>query len=135
MAQGVSLVGEGGCTALESDPELLRMKAEMEATGHRVEFDRRLIQVTQLGRTFISACVVDRIEASPANPGLAPEPDTLTAVAGGGSPLAAWAGFDPGTPQNLVHQRAMVGIPLCPLVARWRTAMDSLHRSTVVCSA
>jgi hypothetical protein len=48
---------------LEADSGVLQGKAKVEAAGHKLEFERRTIALTQFGQLFCITCVGNQIES------------------------------------------------------------------------
>ena len=69
---GMSYTAADAYEELENDPSVVEMKDQIEATeDFNVRITRKMVQVTQLGKQFIKACVIDHRELQqPESPAL-----------------------------------------------------------------
>lgn len=54
------LTGENAYEQLEQDKEVAAVKSEIEAKGRKFQCIRKLVQITNFGLTFLSACVIEK---------------------------------------------------------------------------
>lgn len=61
IPSGIHLTAKNAYDALINDPTIKQLQAQFEDSEHHtIDFDKKLIRVTGIGRQFINACVVDK---------------------------------------------------------------------------